>query len=211
MNAIALPNLTPAQALRVLKALPERWGASGEGTWYKVAAALHMQFDGSEEGYEVLDEWSRDRDGYDAEGNRARWDAGFSHARGKQNVTSMRNLVFEARDAGAKFKKETLQSWGLARAAADKQAEEDIELPEDAMSEELVRAWTPLDIRGWASEERPVGAPALVKGWLYEGSVALFSSHGGGVNRTCHCRSRHWRRRGRSGSAYLWCGGMCCS
>lgn len=180
MNSAAIPNMTPAQAARVLKGLPARWGASGEGTWFQVAAALHMQFDGSEEAYEVLDVWSSERDGYDPEGNRARWDAGFSHARGKQTVLSMRNLVFEARDAGTKFKKSTLESWGLSRAAADRAAEEEIELPDDALSAEVEAAWQPVDISAWGVPERPAGAKPLVKNWLYEGSVALFSSHGGG-------------------------------
>jgi len=180
MNAARIPNMSAAQALRVLNGLPDHWGSEGEGTWYRAAAAVHMQFDGSEEGYDVLDAWSRGRGGYDADGNRARWDAGFSHARGKQTVTSMRNLVFEARDAGAKFKQSTLESWGLARAAEERAAEDDIELPSDALSAAVAAAWQPVDISGWVSEERPQGARALVRNWLYEGSVALFSSHGGG-------------------------------
>ncbi len=180
MNAVRIPNMSAAQCLRVLNGLPQRWGGEGEGTWYQVAGALHLQFDGSEEGYEVLDAWSRERAGYDAEGNRARWDAGFSHARGKQTVLSMRNLVFEARDAGTKFKQSTLESWGLARAAEERAAEDEIELPSDALSAAVAAAWQPVDISGWGSAERPAGAKALVKNWLYEGSVALFSSHGGG-------------------------------
>lgn len=180
MNARPIPNMTPAQALRVLQALPAKWGSSGEGTWFQVAAALHMQFDGSDEGYEVLDTWSQGRDGYDEEGNRRRWDAGFSHTRGKQNVLSMRNLVYEARDAGAKFKKSTLESWGLKREAESKAAESDIELPEDALDEVSERAWTPVNLHEWDTPERPAGVPALVKNWMYEGTVVLFSSHGGG-------------------------------
>lgn len=180
MNAVQLPNMTPAQALRVLKGLPSTWGAPESGTWFQVAAALHLQFEGSDEGYEVLDAWSSERDGYDPEANRQRWDAGFSHARGKQNLVSMRNLVFEARDAGAKFKQSTLESWGLTRAAQEKAAESEIELPDDELSEEIERAWRPVSFEGWGTEERPAGAAALVKGWIYEGAVTLFSSHGGG-------------------------------
>lgn len=180
MNAAALPNMTTAQALRVLNGLPERWGTSGEGTWYQVAAALHMQFDGSEDAYEVLDEWSSHREGYDPDSNRARWDAGFAHAHGKQNVTSMRNLVFEARDAGVRFKQATLETWGLRKAAEHKAAEDEIELPEDELAAEVAAAWHPVDITGWATEARPEGSPPLVKNWLYESTVALFSSHGGG-------------------------------
>ncbi len=180
MDAAPLPNMTPGQALRVLQGLPDRWGAEGEGTWYRVAAAVHMQFDGSEEGWEVLDEWSRGRSGYNQEANRRRWDIGFSHMRGKQVVTSMRNLVFEARDAGVKFKEATLRKWGLLREADKKAAEDDIELPDDEASEEVRRAWQPVDISQWGTPERPPGSPALVRNWLYEGTVALFSSHGGG-------------------------------
>lgn len=182
MNAMPVQNMTPAQALRVLKGLPKHWGASGEGTWFQVAAALHMQFDGSDEGWEVLDEWSRDRDGYDQEGNRRRWEAGFSHDRGKQNVRSMRNFVFEAKKAGVKFKQSTLESWGLVREAQEKAAESEIELPDEdgAQAEAMRRAWVPVDISEWATEERPEGAPALIKDWIYEGTVVLFSSHGGG-------------------------------
>ena len=180
MNAARIPNMSAAQCLRVLNGLPDRWGNEGEGTWFQVAGALHLQFNGSEEGYEVLDAWSKNRGGYDAENNRARWDAGFSHERGKQTVLSMRNLVFEARDAGVKFKQSTLESWGLARAAEERAAEDEIELPSDALSAAVAAAWQPVDISGWGSAERPAGARPLVRNWLYEGSVALFSSHGGG-------------------------------
>lgn len=182
MNARPIQNMTPAQALRVLQGLPKHWGASGEGTWFQVAAALHMQFDGSEEGYEVLDAWSKDRDGYDEAGNRARWDAGFSHDRGKQNVRSMRNFVFEAKKAGTRFKQSTLESWGLVREAQEKAAETEIELPgeDDETEEKADRAWHPVDISEWGTQERPEGAPPLVKNWIYAGTVVLFSSHGGG-------------------------------
>jgi AAA domain/Primase C terminal 2 (PriCT-2) len=187
MSAAPVPNMTPGQAARILDSLPERWGASGEGTWYQVAAALHMQFDGSEEAYAVLDKWSQSRDGYDEASNRARWQAGFSHARGKQNVTSMRNLVFEARDAGCHIKPATMERWGLAKPRKDETDDDDdtdaVEEGDDAKSSlaaKIAAAWTPVDISAWGVPERPVGAKPLVRNWLYEGSVALFSSHGGG-------------------------------
>lgn len=58
MNATKVPNMTPEQALHVLNGLADTWGSSESGTWYKVAGALHLQFGGSEDAYEVLDEWS---------------------------------------------------------------------------------------------------------------------------------------------------------
>lgn len=184
-----LPNMTPAQALRVLRALPDRWGAAGEGTWWRVAAALHMQF-GPAKGWEVLDAWSVDRPDYDEESNRQRWDAGFSHARGKQSVTTMRNLVFEAREAGARFRAETLASWGLGRKTSedrsktrsrieDGDADDDDDLLGGKGGGELSAEWESVDTSEWGAGERVPGTPALVKGWLYEGTAALFSAPGG--------------------------------
>jgi hypothetical protein len=143
-----------------------------------------MQFGGSEEGWQVLDEWSQGLPDYDYENNRARWDAGFAHNKGKQTLTSMRNLVFEARDAGGKFKPATLAAWGLGpqtkkakKAISDS---EDPEAEEDAKLQEAIRnAWAGVDTAEWGNGERAPGAVALVKGWMYEGAVTLFSSHGG--------------------------------
>lgn len=179
INAMALPNMTTAQALRVLQGLPKKWGAPGEGTWYRVAAALHMQFDGSEDAYEVLDEWSQTMPGYDPEANRQRWDAGFSHERGKDNLTSMRNLVFEARDNGVKFRDSTLSKWGLKKIVEENRAAEEVDIP-DSLDDEIEDAWVVQDISKWDTPQRPPGTPALVRGWLYEGAVTLFSSNGGG-------------------------------
>lgn len=179
LNAVALPNMTTAQALRVLQGLPSKWGAPGEGTWYRVAAALHMQFDGSDDAYEVLDEWSKSLDGYDPDANRQRWDAGFAHDRGKDNLTSMRNLVFEARDNGVRFRDSTLSKWGLKKIVEENRAADEVELP-DTLDDEIEDAWVVQDISKWNTPVRPPGTPALVRNWLYEGSVALFSSNGGG-------------------------------
>ena len=184
MNAIALPSMTTGQAARILAGLPARWGASGEGTWYQAAAAMHMQFGGSEEAYAVLDAWSAERDGYDEVGNRARWEAGFAHAQGKQTVTSMRNLVFEAKSAGVGIKAVTMEAWGLARKKVEnKPAGKDdtgIELPDDEVDPEIAAAWVPVDLGEWVKAlEKPAPTPMLIPGWLTDENVTLFSSTGG--------------------------------
>lgn len=121
-----LPHFSIEHARRVLEKLPETWGQPESGTWYKVAAALHLQFDGSEEAYEALDEWSQGIEGYDPEANRKRWSAGFSHASGRANVTTMRNLVFESVLNGALDVKEaTMRRWGLKRTAQEDFGEDD--------------------------------------------------------------------------------------
>ncbi len=120
-DAAPVPEMTIDHARVILNKLPETWGEPGHGTWYRVAAALHLQFDGSEDAYTVLDEWSQGLDGYDSENNRKRWDAGFAHAAGKSGITTMRNLVFEAiHNGGLKVKSSTMQRWGLARSLAEK-------------------------------------------------------------------------------------------
>lgn len=115
-DAAAIPELTIEHAKIILGKLPEVWGQPGHGTWYRVAAALHLQFDGSEEAYQLLDEWSQGVEGYDEESNRRRWQAGFSHGGGREGLTTMRNLVFESiQNGGLKVKPETMQKWGLGR------------------------------------------------------------------------------------------------
>lgn len=116
IDAAAIPEMTIAHAKVILDKLPETWGQPGHGSWYRVAAALHLQFEGNEEAYQLLDEWSQGLDGYDEDNNRKRWAAGFSHAAGKHGLTTMRNLVFEAiQNGGLKVKADTMQKWGLAR------------------------------------------------------------------------------------------------
>lgn len=113
-DAAPLPEFTADHARHVLAKLPKKWGSPGEGTWYRVAAALHLQFDGAEEAYDVLDEWSQGLEGYDERANRARWAAGFSHA--KAGVTTMKNLVFEGIKNGTlSVKKGTMEKWRLSR------------------------------------------------------------------------------------------------
>lgn len=119
-DAAPVPELSIDHARIILNKLPETWGEPGHGTWYRVAAALHLQFDGSEEAYQVLDEWSQGLDGYDSENNRKRWDAGFAHDAGKSGITTMRNLVFESiQNGGLKVKASTMRKWGLARSVEE--------------------------------------------------------------------------------------------
>lgn len=125
-DALAIPELTLEHAKIILDKLPEVWGQPGHGTWYRVAAALHLQFEGSEEAYQLLDEWSQGLDGYDEEANRRRWNAGFGHGAGKEGLTTMRNLVFESiQKGGLKVKADTMKKWGLAR-----QVDEDFDTEE---------------------------------------------------------------------------------
>lgn len=173
LNAIELPNFTLEQARAILRKLPEKWGRPGEGTWYRVAAALHMQFDGSEEAYEVLNEWSQSLEGYDEESNRRRWDAGFSHAKGKDDLTSVRNLIYEALQNGCKIRDKTMEAWGLKR-PRKQTGVDDEEAEAEAAEWEIFDSAQFID-----SDERPEGAKPLVKNWMYRKTVVLFSSNGG--------------------------------
>lgn len=142
-DAAPLPGFTAGHAKALLRRLPGTWGEPGTGTWYRVAAALHLQFDGAEEAYQVLDEWSHTLDGYDEDANRKRWDAGFSHASGREGVTTMRNLVFEAVENGKPPKRETMIQWGLARSEEEDFSEGETEavLPEYGDLREMADIW----------------------------------------------------------------------
>lgn len=184
MNAIALPNMTLGQAAKVLAGLPKEWG-SNEDKWWRVMAAAQLQFGKTEEVYAMLDEWLQTHSGYSEAGNRKRWDSGFSHAHGKQKITSMRNLVFETIDEAKRTNKkqirqDILESWGLGRSAKKaKPLDDDLD---DEVDDDIAAAWEkPVDLTDWADlSERPKGATPLVRNWLYEGTVCLFASHGGG-------------------------------
>lgn len=116
-DAAPLRDFTPDHARRVLAKLPSRWGAPETATWYQVAGALHLQFEGSEEAYAVLDEWSQGLDGYDEKGNRDRWEK-FRHSNKGGSLKTMRNLVFEATKNGTfRPKQEIMEKWGLSRPA----------------------------------------------------------------------------------------------
>jgi len=121
-----LPHFSVDHARRVLEKLPANWGSPESGTWYKVAGALHLQFDGSDEAYEVLDEWSQGLDGYDPEANRRNWNRNWAHDSGKSNITTMRNLVFESvLNGGLDVKEATMRRWGLKRTAQEDFGEDD--------------------------------------------------------------------------------------
>lgn len=176
LQAVGLPKFTLEQARAILKRLPEDWGTEGNGTWYRVAAALHMQFDGSDEAYAVLDEWSSERSGYDEEGNRRRWDVGFSHDKmDKAQLTTMKSLVYRAMENGCKVSDATLKSWGLRRAKGASSTGVD-----DEEAEEESVPWSPFDWDTFIyADKRPTGAEPLVKNWIYRRTVVLFSSNGG--------------------------------
>jgi KaiC/GvpD/RAD55 family RecA-like ATPase len=162
-DAAPLPDFTTEHARIVLSKLPEAMGAPGSGSWYKVAAALHLQFDGAEEAYDVLDAWSQGLDGYDPDQNRKRWEAGFNH--GKDTLTTMKNLVFEASKVGSlKVRKETMAKWGLSRPAAS-DFEEDVG-GESAVLPDLG------ELEGLASIRNMLDTPAPPVDWLVENFIA---------------------------------------
>ncbi len=132
-DATPLPDFTYEHARVVLSKLPEMWGQPGRGTWYRVAAALHAQFDGSEEAYNVLDEWSQNLDGYDPHANRSRWDKGFGHTTGRGGLTTMKNLVFESmHNGGLKVRRAALARWGISRPKSREALDDlDIDIPGD--------------------------------------------------------------------------------
>lgn len=168
-DAAPIPEFTIDHAKVVLNKLPETWGQPGHGSWYKVAAALHLQFDGSEEGYEILDSWSQGIEGYDQESNRKRWKAGFSHASGKTNLTTMKNLVFEAvNNGGLRVRKETMQKWKLARTVDD---DFDLDPDVDSVAEEAVLPEF-IDLTRMSDIGEMLGEEAPPVDWLVENFVA---------------------------------------
>lgn len=175
-DAAPLPELSIDHARVILGKLPEVWGQPGHGTWYRVAAALHLQFDGSEEAYQLLDEWSQGLDGYDEENNRKRWAAGFSHGAGKEGLTTMRNLVFEAiQNGGLKVKAETMQKWGLARKADEDFDADDSEAPVLPEYTDLDRM---ADIGRMVAEQAPP-TEWLVQDFLPRGTVTFLAGGSG--------------------------------
>lgn len=197
MDAL-LKNFTIKQARVVLSKLPEHWGEAESGTWYRVAAALHLQFDGSDEAYQVLDEWSSGKSGYDEEGNRRRWETGFSHEGGGDGFTTVRNLVYEAsynEDNKLRVPQKTWQNWGLPgkspyeleKTAADEENDEEddetaINNPKDSEKialeiDEIREKVKTLSFAGY--DKRPPQAVPLVPHWLYRKTVALLSADGG--------------------------------
>jgi RecA-family ATPase len=92
-------------------------GDADTGTWYKVAAAIQLQFGkDDEEAYAVFDEWSQEHSGYDDVENRKRWDIGFSRKRG--SVKTMRGLVFDMLDYESecehkRLRRTNLERWGI--------------------------------------------------------------------------------------------------
>jgi hypothetical protein len=150
-DAAPLPNFTVGHARALLKRLPATWGEPGTGTWYRVAAALHLQFDGADEAYQALDEWSQNLDGYDEDANRRRWDAGFSHdANGARAVTTMRNWCSRLSRTASHRRSDTMQ-WGFARSAeedfADGDEDEQAALPEYGDLREMADIWSMVDQR----------------------------------------------------------------
>ena len=164
-DASPIPEFTEDHARHVLERLPKVWGTGGSGTWYKVAAALHHQFAGSEEGYAILDDWSQGIDGYDERANRARWVAGFDHA--KSTITTMKNLVHEAKQNGTlRVKPETMEKWRLSR-PVDKDFDPDIDdviqLPELPDHKDLLQL---MSIR------EKIATPPPPVDWLVENFIA---------------------------------------
>lgn len=72
---------------------------SDEATWTSVAMAIHHETDGSEDGWELLDELSEKYAGYDSANNRKRWDSFDSEKRSLGGTTTYATLVFYAKEA----------------------------------------------------------------------------------------------------------------
>lgn len=175
-DAVAIPELTEEHAAVILGKLPEEWGQPSSGTWYRVAAALHLQFDGSDAAYDVLDAWSQGLPGYDEAANRRRWRAGFSHHGGKDNLTTMRNLVFESiQKGGLKVKTETMRKWGLSR-----KTDEDFDNGDEAVSTlpTLPDLHAMASIHGMLTTEAPP-IDWLVKGFIARKNVSILAGGSG--------------------------------
>jgi RecA-family ATPase len=175
-DAGPLPEFEMDHARVVLNKLPETWGTPGHGTWYRVAAALHLQFDGSEDAYTLLDEWSQGLDGYDPEANRRRWDAGFSHGGGKEGLTTMRNLVFESiQNGGMRVKADTMQKWGLGRRVVEEDFEPEVDEPSLPEFADLRRM---ANIHHKVTEDAPP-VEWLVENFIPRGAVTVLSGGSG--------------------------------
>lgn len=176
-DAVALPEFTMDHARVVLNKLPATWGNPGHGTWYRVAAALHLQFDGGEEAYQLLDEWSQGLDGYDEAANRARWNAGFSHSGGRGGLTTMRNLVFESiQNGGLRVKRETMEKWRLSRPAEDDF--EDVEKVDGPGLPEYTDLLGMMDI-GHKIETPPPPVEWLVENFIARENVSILGGGSG--------------------------------
>jgi P4 family phage/plasmid primase-like protien len=82
---------------RVLEAIKylDRSRADKYETWLEIAMALHDGFRGSDEGYLILDNWSRQGRGYDPDENWKTWQDGFKLER--DNKITIKTLFFHAR------------------------------------------------------------------------------------------------------------------
>lgn len=72
---------------------------TSEDVWTKVAMAINHESDGSEDGYELLDELSCEYSGYDEHNNRKRWDSFSSERRSVGATSTYGTLVHLAQKA----------------------------------------------------------------------------------------------------------------
>lgn len=68
-------------AEEVKEALDLLEGSDDYDTWVRVGMGLHHQFDGSDEGFELWDEWSQKAPNYDEKALRYRWNESFKQMR----------------------------------------------------------------------------------------------------------------------------------
>ena len=90
------------------------------GEWFGVACALHHHFDGSEEAFELFDEWSQRGKDYPGEegakGTRAKWDSVSGRQRGAPKTLA--TLIKMAKDANAAVAQDAMAE--IAGAADEK-------------------------------------------------------------------------------------------
>jgi hypothetical protein len=80
-----------------LAALPDRFGTDYKDAWLSIMFAVHHGSKGSEEGWRVLDEWSRRFKGYNASDNRKLWNEAKDD---REKRTTIATLFHHAKENG---------------------------------------------------------------------------------------------------------------
>ena len=90
-----LPDFTRDDAERVLADIPaEYW--DDYHNWYRALCAMHYQFDGSQEAFDLVTQYSRQSDRFDELGQREKWDS-ITHE--TDNPVTMASLIAIANEA----------------------------------------------------------------------------------------------------------------
>ena len=94
-----LPGITIERARQMLKEIGFDFGSGSNDTWFRVGMALHHQFNGSEEAFDLWDDLSREfPEAYNQEAIRKRWKSFNSNRPGGVTFRWIRGKLKEKRD-----------------------------------------------------------------------------------------------------------------